>query len=862
MGTGDDEMKKICGWTKLLMLMLLLIFSAPAAAGTHKKVDAKTFVIGSPDSITVDFSTLTKELNSVEDVLKSGKVDGATISKYVSFLGDVRSKLQENKARLDTGLKNINRRIDSLGEMPKEGEEELPVIAEKRKEYNEEAVYQKGKIAENDLLINRIDELTALIVVVRNQALLGNLLIYQDPMIYPSNLLKATGQFLDFCFDIIKSPVTWYRALTDEQKEAVDSNVFTVLLAICAMLAVGYMLRRLIIRHLGYKQNLTPPPYFTKVMAAFFVACAYGIIPAVLLGSFLVWIIHTKILIVGLFGQVLSSVLYYTLYIFLADTVIRVVFAPYNGMWRLVNMDDTKARKITSAFYFSFFVVGVSNMLQHIASEENYTVELVYYLSLINSAVKAFCVVLMVKRFFWEEDTAGDAVEDVGDDEDFADAKTRTAFRVIFLASVFAVAVVGASAFGYPRLAGFIINRFLLSMLVIGAFNIVRRSVFELLKRILLFNFWVKTLRVRRQLIEKLDFWLGVVLNPIFVVLTVLALLSLWGMSTDLLLQSMWKLLFGFKVGGVEISLLSILLGIGVFFASLSLIKIMRRKLFDNILSHVEMDDGIRHSLASGFGFVGFVLAMFLAIAVMGGDLSNVALVAGALSVGIGLGLQGIVNNFVSGIILLFERPVKVGDWVIINGEEGRIKQINIRSTEIETFKKSSVIIPNATLLSTSVTNLTHSNNWARRAVTVGVAYGTDPKKVSDILLECAKSNKKVLKNPAPYVLFQNFGASSLDFELRCYTSDVWSGWSIPSELRYEIDRRFREEGIEIPFNQLVVHRGGGMSDIMQAPFCCMRCPQQSESGATAAEKAETKEKKEEKSAKTASVRKDAKNAN
>jgi len=171
----------------------------------------------------------------------------------------------------------------------------------------------------------------------------------------------------------------------------------------------------------------------------------------------------------------------------------------------------------------------------------------------------------------------------------------------------------------------------------------------------------------------------------------------------------------------------------------------------------------------------------------------------------------------------LFERPVKVGDWVIINNEEGRIKQINIRSTEVETFNKASVIIPNATLLSTSVTNLTHSNNWARRSVTVGVAYGTDPRKVTDILLECAKANKKVLKNPAPYVLFNNFGASSLEFELRAYTSDIWSGWSIPSELRYEIDRRFREEGIEIPFNQLVVHRGGEISEEAQTQFYARR---------------------------------------
>lgn len=820
-------------WGCLLILCFALAgwCAADSAYAAEKK---------SPAVENADFASLTKELNGIEEVLKSGKVDNAAISRYVSFLGDLRSRLLETQNRLNSGLKSINRRIESLGEAPKEGEEELPVIAEKRKEYNEEAVFQKGRIAENDLLINRVDELTALIVIVRNKVLFGNLFVYQDPMIYPSNLLKATGQFLDFCFNIIKSPVDWYRKLTTEQKNTVDSNVFTVILAIGATLAVGYMLRRLIIRHLGYKQNLTaPPPYFTKVMAAFFVACAYGVIPAVLLGSFLVWVIHTKILTIGFFGIALSSALYYVLYIFLANAVVRVVFAPYNGMWRLVNMDDAKAKRLAAAFYFSFFVVGVSSMLLHIAGEANYTVELIYYLSLINSAVKAFCVVLVVKRFFWEEDAVCELTEEGADDEDFVDAKTRTAFRVIFLTSVLAAAVVGISVFGYPRLSEFIINRFLLSMLVIGVFVILRKSVFELLKRILLFNFWVKKLRVRRQLIEKLDFWLGVVVNPVFGILTVLALLSLWGVSTDLLLQSIWKILFGFKVGGVEISLLSILLGIGVFFACLSLIKILRRKLFDNILSHVEMDDGIRHSLASGFGFVGFVLATFLAIAVMGGDLSNVALVAGALSVGIGLGLQNIVNNFVSGIILLFERPVKVGDWVIINGEEGRIKQINIRSTEVETFKKSSVIIPNATLLSTSVTNLTHSNNWSRQSVTVGVAYGTDPKKVSDILLECAKANKKVLKNPAPYVLFQNFGASSLDFELRCYTSDIWSGWSIPSELRFEIDRRFREEGIEIPFNQLVVHRGGEISEEAQTQFYARR------SGAMKKEAAAGKEKEE-----------------
>ncbi|MBR2029406.1 MAG: mechanosensitive ion channel [Clostridia bacterium] len=156
---------------------------------------------------------------------------------------------------------------------------------------------------------------------------------------------------------------------------------------------------------------------------------------------------------------------------------------------------------------------------------------------------------------------------------------------------------------------------------------------------------------------------------------------------------------------------------------------------------------------------------------------------------------------------------------VIINGEEGRIKQINIRSTEMETFKKSSLIIPNADLLSTTVTNLTHGNNWSRQAVKVGVAYGSDTEKVKEILLDCARSHKKVLRRPEPYVLVQDFGSSSLDFELRCYTNDIWSGWEIPSDLRYEINKRFAEEGIEIPFSQIVVHTGSEVAKETETMF-------------------------------------------
>lgn len=779
---------------------------AQAAENVNTDVDAQTFVVSSVPQ-AIDYQNISKELNAVEEALKTGNFEPRTISKYVSYLAATASQMQENRKQMDIELKNINKRIESLGEMPKDGEEELPVIAEKRKEYNDELVFQKGKIAEADLMINKAEELTAKISNLRKQVLIGSLLYYQEPIIYPKNLLHATAEFVSFGFAILTSPIKWYADLTPENRDIVHSRVFIVCLMVVLALALGIFLRVMIIKHLVYRKKLMGiTPYFTKIIAAFFAACAYGIIPAVLLGGFLLWFKNMPILNSGFFGLVVTSLLFYLLYVFLANAAIRVVFAPYNPRRRLISMDSEKAKMMTHTFYVSFFMIGAIAMLKHIAEQANYSLELIYFISVLSVIVKTFCIVWIVKRFFWEKAFAEVAESTNEENQDNTENGTSYALRAILISMISGVIIVGISLFGYPRLSLFILNRFMISVLFVVVLLMIRKVIFELIRRLFLLGFWFKKLRLRRQMLTKIDFWLNVTLDPIFSILGLLAILTLWGVSTDILLHSVKKLFFGFKIGDVEISLVLVMLSIAVFFISIAVFRILRRKFVENILSHVDIDDGIKHSLGSGFGFVGFVISIMLAMVVMGADLSNLALVAGALSVGIGLGLQNIVNNFVSGIILLFERPVKVGDWVIINGEEGTVKQINIRSTEIETFNRASVIVPNATVLSNSVTNLTHGNNWMRFSVSVGVAYGTDVEKVKQILLECAAKNKKVLKKPEPYVLFQDFGSSSLDFELRGYSNNIWDGWLIPSELRFEINRRFIEEGIEIPFNQLVVH--------------------------------------------------------
>ena len=364
----------------------------------------------------------------------------------------------------------------------------------------------------------------------------------------------------------------------------------------------------------------------------------------------------------------------------------------------------------------------------------------------------------------------------------------------------------GVSLFGYPGLATFIFNRFFFSILLVGAFAMVRMFISDLLRRSIVF--WIKTFKMRRRLLSKVDFLMSLMVTPVLVMFLIYSLLRLWGVPSNFMLNGIKRLVFGFKVGGIQISLVAIFTGFLIFFITLTLVRVLKRRMASNLLTRINMDEGIKHSLVSGFGFTGFIISAILGMVAMGVDLSNLAFIAGALSVGIGFGLQDVIKNFVSGIIILFERPFKVGDWVILGGEEGKIKQINIRSTELETWTRRSVIIPNATLISSSLVNLTHGNNWQRQTVMVGVSYDSDAEQVTQILLECAKACKKVAKVPAPYVIFKDFASSSLDFELRFYVSNIWDGWSAGSDVRYEILKRFRDENINIAYPQIVIHQG------------------------------------------------------
>jgi small-conductance mechanosensitive channel len=384
-----------------------------------------------------------------------------------------------------------------------------------------------------------------------------------------------------------------------------------------------------------------------------------------------------------------------------------------------------------------------------------------------------------------------------GTREYFFPSKT---FIVLLTISIF---IIVANVFGYIALSRYLFERFVLLFSLFVSVLVIRSILHPYLYQI---DKLLAQSKIDQESEHFIFFWLSLSLDIILFFVCLPLIAGIFGTERQYIQDTIKQAFFGFEIGNMTVSIANIGIALIAFLTLLFTTRVVQHVLDKKILPKTKMDASIRQSITQILGYVGFIVALMAGISALGFDLTNLALIAGALSVGIGFGLQSIVSNFVSGLILLLERPIKVGDWIITNSGEGIVKQISVRATVVETFDRTSIIVPNAELISSSVKNWTHADKIGRVIIKVGVSYSSDPKQVRDILMEVINQDIDIIKNPKPVVYFKDFADSALIFDIRFFIWNIQDMYSISSKVRFSIWDAFKAAGIEISFPQRDLH--------------------------------------------------------
>jgi small-conductance mechanosensitive channel len=696
--------------------------------------------------------------------------------------------------------------LDALGPAPTpngDGMPEAAPVAEQRRELQATLADLRSRLALAEVTATRAEALLTELSALGRQELFERFTRRLPVPVAPDTIGVAVPEFVQAMRQLLESPVDWYRRLPESQRTL--ETFLPSILFLTAALALGWLVRSFLLRRFGQDPRVSQPTYARRFLAAVVEAVARGIVPASLFGVMYLRVAGGDTPLTGDFAHVIRSICIVMFFYLLVVSTPRAVLAPEHPDWRLTALPPRNTRILSRRLVVLATIMSVAWFLERVGRDYQPSPELLSLFEFATKSLMAVWVILLAQGRLWQVPSAP---AQAGAPAPQGPSRLWGFVRVaIMLLAAFAIA---ALLVGYTYLGDYLIRAVVATGIVIGFLLLVRGLLRESVGFLLRSQLVTERLAVGPRLRQRIKFALRAALDPLLLLLGVLALAPVWGVPWADLQRWVGAVLVSFTVGNVTISIVDIVLGLTAFIVALTLVRAIQRSLQERILPEMELQPGVQHSLAAGAGYVGLLVAIGLAVSVAGFDLTTLALVAGGLSLGIGIGLQGVVNNFVSGFIMLIERPVNVGDWVVVGQNEGFVKKINIRATEIETWQRATVIVPNADFINLPVTNWTLVDNYGRIEVRVHVARGVNTLRVRDILLQVANEHPKVVMDPEPFVLFQDFNPSSLEFELRCYTNDVVWKLTIASDIRYEIDRRFRAEPIEVPFPHQVVHLRNG----------------------------------------------------
>ncbi len=782
------------------LIFAVAVTIMPMGAGAEHLVKTKGLIDG-----------WNAEIDAVDEQLDNDTLKPLAIENLRRKLSDIIAAANRAQEKSRAHADDIEGLLNALGPPPGENDPpEAADVAEERKALQEQFKWHNGNVLQIALALRRAQHALSELGKHNRSQLTERLLKSTAPPVSGDMWRTAGAEFTrHFAAAFAQQPAAWVRSLSVSD-ELLRKVVYLSLLSL--LFAIGVLpLRKWLRRRFGWRDTAGEPDYGDRLIAAVTEGACRGLIPVVFVIAVSLLIGDTDVTGYA-FSVVIDSVAVSLAIFFFAYGVINATFSPNRPRWRIVNLGDVASRqlvwrlKVVLIVYLAFSGFRDAIDFRTISEEFDTVYALVFATSLYIS------IAALMRRTAWvsserEAAISASAAGGATQSEDSATLVDR-------IRSLIAIGMLGlplSAAVGYPYLAMFAADATVLTVMVLGCLWVARWlfrvGVASMTTADNPLAAWLRSwLALKQEGAQQLAFWVNMVVDLMLLVAASALLLPVWGYGAEEALVWLLQLFRGVQIGDFTFSLSDVILALLMFAAVMLITRLVQRGLDRHLLPNLVRDHGVRNALKTGVGYVGVIVAALVAISAVGLDLTNLALVAGALSVGLGFGLQNVVNNFVSGLILLIERPIKQGDWVVVGSHEGTVKNVNVRSTEIETFQRASVIIPNADLIATPVTNWTHKNHFGRVEILVGVSYDSDPEQVRDILLDIGRSHPEVMSDPDCSVYFRDFGASSLDFQLRCFLRDIDYFVIVVSDLRYAIFKRFKEEGIEIPFPQRVVH--------------------------------------------------------
>ena len=775
-----------------LLWLVLLLAGAGAALGQPASPPQRPF------AQLID--VWTRQLDRVATRAEQANLLPVEIDALREQVADVRAAASAAAAIARNDLADTKKLLAPLEVKPgTDATPETDAVKADRARLSDLAAISESQVKQCEVIIARTDQLTERLTKLRGQVMLDALL-HRDVSPLSPDVWRQLGPQFKTAVQTLSTAITAWgheglSALRSGDQDLTSLGVWAVITV--ALWWLGRFLRR----RFG-RGDAPEPGQRDRTIAAAVDGVGLVLVP---------------ILAVWLVGKLLSATAPPApIDVLVPDLIIRVIFfllivgltatalSPRRPAWRVLPFSTESAHALSQAVR-RLMAIGLSIEFVYVALTRGAgdRSALASLGALVIATVVAILALPTLSNRAWHAAPAPGTTPSPGPGHPPMIGGTWWSITRLLL-NVLVLSAIPFALLGYATLASHLHNAIFSTALMIAIVVLAHRLMADLLEEAAAPDTppgrWVRhrlglapdsTLRGQHLLMLVFDLFLVLLLG--------VGIPAAWSVDTDAIVDGAGQLMRGVKVGGVTISLGNVGMAIVAFVVCMVIARLVRTVVRDRVLPTVDAPIPLRQSIDAGLNYVGVLLALVIGIGVLGVDFTNLAIVLGALSVGIGLGLQNIANNVISGVILLVERPIKAGDWVSVAGHEGFIRRINIRATEMETFQRTHVIMPNSMFLQNPVVNRTYADTSSRVELKLTVGLATDVAMMEAVLREAALGHPRVLRVPAPIVRFERITPTGLEFELFVFVSRLEDRLVVTNDLNQAILAKLIESGILDP---------------------------------------------------------------